>query len=322
MALPISWQGRLAAPVVAAPMFLISTPELVIECCRNGVIGTFPALNARTSESYADWLDEIGSALTELGTSAPFGVNLVAHASNARLSDDLTATVDRKVPLVITSLGVDPEIVTAVQSYGGAVFHDVTTRRFAERALEAGVDGLIAVSQGGGGHAGRIHPFPLLSELRQFYDGPLVLGGAISNGAQVAAAQIAGADMAYMGTRFLATRESNALPGHIELILKGNAESIVLSPGVSGVPANFLRESLIAAGIDPESSCPPRERNFGTTGNLKPWRDIWAAGQGISTISDVPAAANLCREIARDYHAALAAAPALASQYSLRWENR
>lgn len=312
MALPISWQGRLAVPVIAAPMFLISTPALVIECCRNGVVGTFPALNQRTSEGYAVWLDEIAGALD--GSAAPFGVNLVAHASNARLAADLALTVDRRVPLVITSLGVEPELIQAVQSYGGLVFHDVTNRRFADRALSAGVDGLIAVSHGAGGHAGQIHPFALLTELRELFDGPLVLGGAISTGAQVAAARLAGADLAYMGTRFLATRESNALPGHLDMILGGSAESVALSPGVSGIPANFLRDSLNAAGINPESGQAPAERNFGTTGNLKPWRDIWAAGQGIGAIRDVPPAADLCRQIAEDYRAALTTAAALADQ--------
>lgn len=314
MALPASWQGRLVAPVIAAPMFLISTPALVIECCRNGVIGTFPVLNQRTSDGYADWLDQIGSTLSG-AEAAPFGVNLVVHRSNARLRADLELTASHRVPLVITSLGVDKDVVRAVQAYGGLVFHDVTNRRFAERALEAGVDGLIAVAQGAGAHAGRINPFALIAELRQIFDGPLVLGGAINTGAQVAAAQLAGADLAYMGTRFLATRETTAQPGHLDMILRGGAEDIALSPSVSGIPANFLRESLAAAGIDPDAAQPPPERNFGTTGNLKPWRDIWAAGQGIGAIRDVPAAADLCGEIARDYQAALAAAPALATHH-------
>lgn len=314
MALPTSWQGRLVAPVIAAPMFLISTPEQVIECCRNGVIGTFPALNQRTSEGYSDWLDQIGSALSG-AEAAPYGVNLVVHPSNARLGADLELTVGHRVPLVITSLGVDKDVVRAVQAYGGLVFHDVTNRRFAERALEAGVDGLIAVAQGAGAHAGRINPLALVAELRQIFDGPLVLGGAINTGAQVAAAQLAGADLAYMGTRFLATRETTALPGHLDMILRGGAEDIALSPAVSGIPANFLRESLSAAGVDPDAAQPPSERNFGTTGNLKPWRDIWAAGQGIGSIRDVPATADLCREIARDYHAALSAAPALSTHH-------
>lgn len=312
MALPASWQGRLAAPVIAAPMFLISTPALVTACCRAGVIGTFPALNQRTTAGYDAWLTEIGTSIAD-GAHAPLGVNLVVHKSNARLDADLAVTATHRVPLVITSLGVEPEVVAAVHAYGGLVFHDVTTRRFAERALAAGVDGLIAVSQGAGAHAGRINPFALLAELRQVWAGPLVLGGAMTHGAQVAAAQMAGADLAYMGTRFLATREADTQPGHLDMILQSGAEDIALSPAVSGIPANFLRASLIAAGVDPNAMTPPADRNFGTTGNLKPWRDIWAAGQGVGTIRDVPAAADLCARIAAEYHTALAQAGWLAA---------
>ncbi|APE45975.1 2-nitropropane dioxygenase (plasmid) [Sulfitobacter alexandrii] len=310
MALPEAWRGRLALPVIAAPMFLISTPAQVIACCRNGVAGTFPALNQRSTEGYADWLAEVSEALGP--QDAPFGVNLVVHGSNARLEADLAATVTHRVPLVVTSLGVDPAVIEAVHAYGGLVFHDVTNRRFAERAIAAGVDGLIAVSQGAGGHAGAINPFAILTELRAVFDGPLVLGGALSTGAQVAAAQMAGADLAYLGTRFLATKETSALQGHLDMIVAGHAEDIALSPGVSGIPANFLRASLSAAGIDPDSGEPPAERNFGTTGNLKPWRDIWAAGQGIGAIRDVPATADLCAKLVAEYRAAIDGAATLA----------
>lgn len=303
MALPKAWRGRLALPVIAAPMFLISTPEQVIACCKAGVVGTFPALNQRTTEGFADWLTQIGGALGP--QDAPYGVNLVVHGSNARLAPDLEVSVAHRVPFVITSLGVEREVIEAIHSYGGLVFHDVTNRRFAERAIEAGVDGLIAVAQGAGAHAGSINPFALLSELRGIFDGPLVLGGAITNGGQVAAAQLAGADLAYLGTRFLATRETSALTGHLDMILAGAAEDVVLSPSVSGIPANFLRASLSAAGIDPDAGAPPAERNFGTTGNLKPWRDIWAAGQGIGAIRDVPATADLCVALEREYKAAV-----------------
>ena len=309
MALPKAWRGRLALPVIAAPMFLISTPGQVIACCKAGVVGTFPALNQRSTDGYAEWLTGIGDALGP--EDAPFGVNLVVHASNRRLAPDLEVSVAHRVPLVITSLGVEREVIEAVHGYGGLVFHDVTNRRFAERAIDAGVDGLIAVTQGAGAHAGRINPFALIAELRAIFDGPLVLGGAISTGAQVAAAQLAGADLAYLGTRFLATRETSAQSGHLDMILAGGAEDVVLSPSVSGIPANFLRASLSAAGIDPDAGNPPEERNFGTTGNLKPWRDIWAAGQGIGSIHNVPATTDLCATLTREYQSALDRSAAL-----------
>ncbi len=311
MALPESWQGRLAVPVIAAPMFLISTPALVIECCRNGVVGTIPALNQRTSAGYDDWLHQIEKALESAGPHAPYGVNLVVHRSNTRLAADLKITQGHRVPLVITSLGIDPDVVAAIHDYGGLVFHDVTNRRFAERAISAGVDGLIAVSHGAGAHAGQVNPFALIAELREIFAGPLVLGGAITGGAQVAAAQMAGADLAYVGTRFLMTKEADTQAGHLEMVLDGAAEDVTLSPAVSGIPANFLRASLAGAGIDPDASEPPAERNFGTSGNLKPWRDIWAAGQGIGAIHDVPSAKELCARLAAEYHGALDQKPHL-----------
>ncbi|WP_158969999.1 NAD(P)H-dependent flavin oxidoreductase [Chachezhania sediminis] len=312
MTLPKDWHGRLSVPVIAAPMFLVSTPELVTACCLNGVLGTFPALNQRTTDGYALWLDRIEERL-DGQDAAPFGVNLVVHRSNARLAADLEVTVRRRVPLVITSLGVEPEVIAAVHETGGLVFHDVTTRRFAERAITAGVDGLIAVAQGAGGHAGALNPFALVAELRRDFAGPLVLGGALTHGTQVAAAQLMGADMAYIGTRFIATPESSAQPGHRDMILDGGGGDVALSAAVSGVPANFLRASLAAAGIDPDGAEIAHERNFGTTGNLRPWRDIWAAGQGIGSIGKVEPAAKICREMARDYRAALEQAPGLAA---------
>lgn len=287
-------------------MFLVSNPEMVAACCSAGILGTFPALNQRTTEGYALWLEEIQRRLEEsggVGTAAPFGVNLVVHRSNARLEADLAETIRAQVPLVVTSLGLRRDLIEAVQAYGGLVFHDVTNLTFARKARDAGVDGLIAVAHGAGGHAGSLNPFGFLADLRRIFDGVLLLGGAISTGAQVAAAQMMGADLAYMGTRFLATRESGAPEGHKRMILAGSSEDIVLTPAVSGIPGNFLRPSLIAAGRDPDQAA---ALNFGVgpESELKPWRDIWAAGQGIGAIGDLPSCSDLCLRLVEEYRAA------------------
>ncbi len=236
MPIPASWAGRLRLPVVAAPMFLISGPDLVVETSNAGAVGSFPALNQRTSGGYRDWLDEIAGRLKP--DAAPFGVNLVVHRSNPRLEADLAITIDRKVPLVITSLGLNRDLISAVHSYGGLVFHDVTNLKFAAKAAEAGVDGLIAVTYGAGGHAGLISPFAALHEIRQIFDGTLLLGGAISTGRQIAAARLMGADMVYMGTRFMASAESMAVERQRQMILDAKAADIVYTPAVSGVPAS------------------------------------------------------------------------------------
>lgn len=303
MPLPASWAGRLRLPVVAAPMFLISGPDLVVETSNAGAVGSFPALNRRTSEGYRDWLDEIAGRLTS--EAAPFGVNLVVHKSNPRLEADLAITIDRKVPLVITSLGLNRDLISAVHSYGGLVFHDVTNLKFATKAAEAGVDGLIAVTYGAGGHAGLISPFAALYEIRQIFDGTLLLGGAISTGVQIAAARLMGADMAYMGTRFMATAESMAVERQRQMILDAKAADIVYTPAVSGVPGNFLRASLLAAGKDPDDLTPPYELNFGTQkGDAKAWRDLWAAGQGVGAIDDLPRVAALIDRLEAEYRSA------------------
>lgn len=301
MAIPEAWQGRLRLPVVSAPMFLISGPDLVVEACNAGVVGSFPALNQRTSDGYRDWLDEIAGRLKP--DAAPFGVNLVVHRSNPRLDADLAITVDRRVPLVITSLGLNRDLITAVHAYGGLVFHDVTSLKFAAKAAEAGVDGLIAVTYGAGGHAGLISPFAALHEIRQIFDGTLLLGGAISTGRQVAAARLMGADMVYMGTRFMATAESMAVELQRQMLLEARAADIVYTPAVSGVPGNFLRASLAAAGRDPDDLTPPDKLNFGTT-DAKAWRDLWAAGQGVGAIDDVPSVSLLVDRLAREYFGA------------------
>lgn len=303
MPLPASWTGRLRLPVVAAPMFLISGPDLVVETSNAGVVGSFPALNQRTSDGYRDWLDEIAGRL--MPNAAPFGVNLVVHRSNPRLEADLAITIDRKVPLVITSLGLNRDLIAAVHSYGGMVFHDVTSLKFAAKAAEAGVDGLIAVSYGAGGHAGLISPFAALHEIRQIFDGTLLLGGAISTGRQIAAARLMGADMVYMGTRFMATAESMAVERQRQMILDAKAADIVYTPAVSGIPGNFLRASLAAAGKDPDDLTPPDALNFGTQkGDAKAWRDLWAAGQGVGAIDDLPKASELVDRLEADYRAA------------------
>ena len=307
MPIPSAFANRLTVPVVAAPMFLISGPDLVVGCCQSGVVGTFPALNQRTSEGYAAWLDEIAGRLSETPGAAPFGVNLVVHRSNPRLEADLAITIDRKVPLVITSLGLNRDLIKAVHGYGGLVFHDVTTLRFAEKAAEAGVDGLIAVAFGAGGHAGMISPFAALHEMRRIFDGALLLGGAMSNGAQIAAARLMGADMAYIGTRFMATRESMAVAPQKQMLVESTAADIVYTPAISGVPGNFLRRSIAAVGRNPDDLTPPAQLDFGTT-EAKAWKDIWAAGQGVGGIGDIPSVGDLCQQLSTEYETVLAGA--------------
>ena len=305
MPIPALFAGRLTIPAVAAPMFLISGPDLVVETCKAGAVGSFPALNQRTSAGYADWLDEIAGRLGP--DAAPFGVNIVVHRTNPRLDADLAITIDRKVPLVITSLGLNRDLIDAVHSYGGLIFHDVTNLKFARKAAEAGVDGLIAVTYGAGGHAGLISPFAALQEIRRIFSGTLLLGGAISTGAQIAAARLMGADLAYVGTRIMATRESLAVDRQKQMLLEAQAADIVYTPSVSGVPGNCLRASLAAAGRDPDDLTPPDQLNFGTT-DAKAWKDLWAAGQGVGAIDDIPAAGELVARLAAEYDAALAAA--------------
>ena len=315
MPIPDLLVNCLAAPIVAAPMFLISGPDLVVACCRSGVVGSFPALNQRTSEGYAVWLDEIAGRLVASPGAAPFAVNLVAHKSNSRLETDLAITVARKVPIVITSLGLNGDLIEAVHNYGGLVFHDVTTLRFARKAVEAGVDGLIAVAYGAGGHAGAISPFAALQEMRRLFNGTLLLGGAVTNGAQVAAARLMGADMVYIGTRFMATQESLAVQRQKQMLVEANAADIVYTPAISGVAGNFLKASIAAAGRDPDDLTPPARYDFGAT-DAKAWKDIWAAGQGVGDIDAIPTTKELCRRLAQEYDESLTAAPALRQRHA------
>lgn len=303
MPLPALFADRLRLPAIVSPMFIVSGPELVTATCRAGLVGTFPALNQRTTEGYEAWLDEIGGALAP--TDAPFGVNLIVHGSNRRLKADLEATVRHEVPLVITSLGAVKDVVDAVHSYGGLVFHDVIGRRHAEKAVEAGVDGIIAVCAGAGGHAGTISPFALVSEIRQIFAGTIVLAGAISTGAHVLAARALGADLAYMGTRFIASAESRAAAGFKDMIVASRAADIVYTSAISGVNANFLRPSIVAAGLDPENL--PAHTKLDMDGEAKVWKDIWSAGQGVGAIADAPPVSELVARLETEYAAAKAA---------------
>jgi nitronate monooxygenase len=313
MPIPSQFDGLLTAPVIAAPMFLVSGPDLVVETCRAGFVGTFPALNQRTTEGYAAWLTEIAARLEALRGAggrapAPFGVNLIVNKSNARLQADIEVTIRHRVPLVITSLGAAREVVDAIHSYGGLVFHDVINIRHARKAAEAGVDGLIAVAAGAGGHAGTMSPFALVSEIRAFFDRTIILSGVMSHGRQVAAARIMGADLAYIGTRFIATQESLAAPGFKEMIVSATAADILYTPAISGVAGNFLRPSIVAAGRDPDNLVRDEHSTLHLDSETRAWKDIWSAGQGVGGIHDIPAAADLCARLTAEYRAALAQA--------------
>lgn len=307
MSLPALLEQRLRLPVVAAPMFLISSPKLVLACCASGVVGSFPALNQRDSAGFKAWLEEIEAGLTQLQAPAPYAVNLIVHPTNPRLQADLALCVEHRVPIVITSLGAVKEVVDAVHGYGGLVFHDVTTRRHAEKAAEAGVDGLIAVAAGAGGHAGTWSPFALAAEIRQFFDKTLLLAGCINHGHEILAAQLLGADLAYMGTRFIATAESHAQDAYKQMLLDAHAADIIHTPAVSGIPASFLRSSLEQAGYDMNALKSGHEQ-----GKLKPiddeakaWKTVWSAGQGVGEIHDLPSTTELIERLQKEYREAL-----------------
>ncbi|MEZ4969320.1 MAG: nitronate monooxygenase [Flavobacteriaceae bacterium] len=303
---------ELALPVVAAPMFLISGPELVIECCKNGIVGTFPALNQRTTEGFEDWLVEIKTQLKkyeeETGKkAAPYGVNLIVHPTNPRLEADLKVCIKHKVPLIITSLGAVAQVVDAVHSYGGLVFHDIIKKRHAEKAAEAGVDGLILVAAGAGGHAGTINPMPLIAEIKKFYDKTILLSGCISTGRDIASAMQMGADLAYMGTRFINTKESKASEEYRQMIIKAGASDVVYTAAISGVHANFLGASLKAAGILEEDLKKDRKIDFGKELNTKAkaWKTIWSAGQGVTTIDNVETVSELVINLKSEFKSAI-----------------
>ncbi|MDO1559859.1 nitronate monooxygenase family protein [Brevundimonas sp. 2R-24] len=296
MAIPPSLQTNLALPVIAAPMFLVSGPDLVVETCNAGMIGTFPSLNQRTTEGYRDWLQEIKGRQSP--QAAAFGVNHIVHPTNPRLIADLTVSVEEKVPLIITSLGAVRDVVDAVHGYGGVVFHDIANIRHARKAAEAGVDGLILVANGAGGHAGVINPFALVGEVRRFFEGTIILSGCLSTGSDVAAALMMGADFAYMGTRFIATRESLADPAYKQMVVDAGASDITYTPAVSGIPANFMTPSLIANGIDPKT-LPEHKLDMGE--EAKAWKTVWSAGQGAGNVQDIPGVADLCARLKAEF---------------------
>ncbi len=285
---------QLSLPVIAAPMFLVSGPELVTACCKNGVVGTFPALNQRTSEGFEEWLltiqRELARYTEETGNPvAPFGVNLIVHPTNPRLEADLKLCIKHRIPLVITSLGAVSQVVDAVHSYGGLVFHDVIKKRHAEKAAEAGVDGLILVAAGAGGHGGTLNPMPFIHEIKRFFKKTIVLSGCISNGQDIASAMQMGSDLAYMGTRFINTRESLAPKPYQKMISGAEADDIVYTAAISGVPANFMRASLKAAGLTEEDLQKKVKIDLGKElhSEAKAWKTIWSAGQGVGGITDV-----------------------------------
>ena len=306
MAIPHSLAGKLKLPAIAAPLFLASGPDLVVETCRAGMVGTFPALNQRSSEGFEAWLNEIEERLSSLPNAAPYGVNLIVHKTNSRLTQDLDLVVKHRVPIVITSLGAVRDVVDAVHSYGGLVFHDIISRRHAEKASEAGVDGLIAVCAGAGGHAGNLNPFALLHEVKSVFAGTVILSGSLSTGRDIAAARMMGADLAYLGTRFLATKEAMVEKAYQEMILNARAADIVYTPNISGVNANFMRQSIEAAGLDPDNL--PSHGKLDMGSEAKVWKTIWSAGQGVGAISDVLSVADLCEQFMRDYREAMSGA--------------
>jgi len=322
MTFPKNLAGRLSLPVIGAPMFIVSTPDLVLAQCKAGIVGAFPALNARPEARLDEWLDQITRELAAHAAAhpgartAPFAVNQIVHASNTRLDHDVALCVKYRVPIVITSLRPPAEVVAAVHGYGGLVFHDVINLRHARKAAEQGVDGLIAVCTGAGGHAGTLSPFALLKEIRDFFPGTLILSGAMSTGADVLAAQIMGADLAYLGTRFLATREANAPEAYKQMLVNSGADDIVYTPLFSGVAGNYLRGSIERAGLDP-ANLPGADKgkmNFSSAegAGIKAWKDIWGAGQSVSGIRDVPPTAELVSRMRREYDEARARIPGIA----------
>ena len=316
MALPSSLAGKLRIPLIGAPMFIVSGPELVAAQCKAGIVGSFPALNARPQEALVDWIRQIKGELAEHAEAhpgepvAPFAVNQIAHPSNKRLLADMEVCVQEEVPLIITSLNPPREIVQAVHSYGGMVFHDVISLRHTRKAIEQGVDGIIAVCAGAGGHAGSLSPFALIGEIRKEFDGCLIVSGCISRGDDVLAARAMGADLAYSGTRFIATEEARALPSYKEMIVDSAAGDIVYSSLFTGIHGNYLGGSIAKAGMDPTNlpDGSKTDMDFDKVSELetKVWKDIWGAGQGVGNIEDVPPARDVVLRMEQEYRDALA----------------
>jgi nitronate monooxygenase len=320
MSLPLLLRNRLRLPVIGAPMFIVSGPELVLAQCKAGIVGSFPALNARPEPVLDEWLTRIARELTEHQAQhpdakvAPYAVNQIVHSSNTRLQHDLDLCVKHRVPIMITSLRAPDAVVEAAHSYGGLVFHDVTTIAHAKRALQAGVDGLILVATGAGGHAGRLSPFAFVPEVRAFYDGTIILSGSIASGGAILATQALGADLAYIGTRFVACEEAHAPENYKQMIIDSRAEDIVYTSLFTGVHGNYLKGSIVNAGMDPDN-LPEGDKSkmdFGSgSAKAKAWRDIWGAGQGVGQMSDAPKAGVIVERLEAEYRTALAGASAI-----------
>lgn len=317
MTLPQSFRGRLRMPVIASPMFLVSGHELVIAQCKAGIVGSFPSLNARPEAELQTWLTTIQDALAAYDAdhpdapAAPYAVNLISNASNARFDHDAQVCIDNKVPLLLTSLSPPGDLVKAAHGHGGLVFHDVTTIRHAEKALEQDVDGLILVCNGAGGHAGTANPFAFYSEVRRFYDGTIVMAGAIGTGGALHAALSLGADMVYMGSRFIPAAESRAPDDYRDMVVSASLKDVIYTPFFSGLPANYLRQSIVAAGLDPEEvAAANRDKSryqAGARAEAKAWRDIRGAGQGVGLIDSVQPMAQIADQLEQEWRAAEAA---------------
>lgn len=306
---------RLSLPVIGSPLFIISNPQLVIEQCKAGIVGSMPALNARPASQLEDWLAEITETLAAWDKahpeqpSAPFAINQIVHKSNDRLEHDMQICAKYKVPIVITSLGAREDVNQAVHAWGGVVLHDVINNKFARKAIEKGADGLIAVAAGAGGHASVKSPFAMVQEIRQWFDGPLVLSGSIASGGAILAAQAMGADFAYMGSAFIATHEARAVEGYKQMIVESDSDDIVYSNFYTGVHGNYLKGSIVNAGMDPDNlpESDPSKMNFATgegSNSAKAWRDIWGCGQGIGAITEVSSTAELVARLRREYQTA------------------
>jgi nitronate monooxygenase len=311
MSMPALFKGRLSIAVIGAPLFIISVPDLVIAQCKAGVVGSFPALNARPPELLDEWLGRIKQEHPER-PSAPFAVNQIVHRSNNRLELDLALCEKHKVPMIITSLGAREELNQAAHRWGGIVFHDVINQKFAHKAIEKGADGLILVSAGAGGHAGVISPLAFVAETRQWFDGPIALSGAIANGRAIRAARILGADFAYVGSAFIATKEANAVEAYKRMITAAGAEDIVYSNLFTGVHGNYLKPSIVAAGMDPDNlpTSDPSKMSFGTDASgdrakPKAWKEIWGSGQGVGSVGDIMPAAELIARFKKEYDEAV-----------------
>lgn len=303
MSLPDNLKGRLRLPVIAAPMFLVSGPELAMAACRAGVIGALPVHNARSSEHFAEWMIEVTTALTDMPNAAPLAVNVPTQQfGGKRWQADMDILRQYRVPVVITAIGDPSEVVQEVHRWGGIVLHDATTLAHAEKAARAGVDGINVICGGAGGHAGLLNPFAFLPQVRRFFDGIICLAGSMSDGRSILAAQALGADLVYMGTRFIATQESLASPAYKQMLVESRSNDVLYTPSIAGMPGNFLKPAMKAAGLDPENLPQPKgPHQADLPEGVKAWRDIWSAGQGVGLVEDVPSVAELVARLEQQY---------------------